>query len=231
MATDGLLKPTTDPHNKIANYFKGWEIFEFRLEHEHKLAEYREELKRLCKDEGMNKLQAKKAAQKKFGYTSLKEEREKYVEWLKSPQDERKREATNERARRAHTKQRNLPFEKALSDLPPSANASDEMNWIKSHPAMSRKDRSRNATDRVLVTPDDIASSPNGPCPSRAAAQQLQHWVNRPEQFYKDVLSETKKAKARNDEAEEKERTSKTNKEINSMLDMLFTEPEEAATE
>ena len=87
---------------------------------------------------------------------------------------------------------------------------------------MSRKDRSRNTTDRVLITPDDIHNAPNGPCPSRAAAQQLQHWANRPEQFFKDVLSETKKAKARNEEEEAKERTAKTNTEINQMLSALF---------
>ena len=226
------MKPTTDPANKIANYFKGSEIFEFRLEHEQKLMDYREEIKAQVAA-GKNPLQAKKAAQTKFGNTSLKEEREKYAERLKAPQDELKREATNERARRAHTKQRNLPFEKVLADLPPTASPASEMDWIKSHPAMSRKDRSRNTTDKVLVTPEDISASPNGPCPSRTAAQQLQHWVNRPEQFYKDVLSETKKAKARDDEAEAKERTSKTNKEINSMLDTLFgaPEPEESATE
>lgn len=226
MPSDGLLKPAGEPANKIANYFKGWQIFEFRLEHEQKLMDYLEEMKRLVKEEGLNRLQAKKAAQKKFGYTSLKEEREMYAKWLRKDREDVKKASVNERARRAHTKQRNLPFEKALAALPSSATPADEMNWIKSHPAMSRKDRSRNNNDKVLVTPEDISNAPNGPCPSRAAAQQLQHWVNRPEQFYKDVLSETKKAKARDDEAEAKERTAKSNLEINDMLDTLFGEQE-----
>lgn len=221
MPSDGTLTPKNDPINAIANYFKGWEIFEFRMEREQRLVEYREEMKRQARD-GRTRLEARKEAQRKFGYTGLKEEREQYAEHLKASKSGLKKEGVNERSRRHYQKHKNLPFERALETLPPTASPAAEMEWIKSHPAMSRKDRSRNTSDRVLVTPEDIHSAPNGPCPSRAAAQQLQHWANRPEQFFKDVLSETKKAKARDEEEEAKERATKTNTEINQMLSALF---------
>lgn len=83
-------------------------------------------------------------------------------------------------------------YERVFSELPDKAPIRDELDWIRSHPAMSRK--LRQMTDEpVLLTADDLTRSPNGPCPSKSAANRLQNWANNPEGFEKLLLSEDKK--------------------------------------
>ena len=157
----------------------------------------------------------------------LDKERAALADWLSEMQRVPNAEANAERARRSRANKRNAPFESAVSDLPATASPSVEMDWVKSHPAMTRKDRQKNATDKILITPDDILKAPNGKCPSRSAAQLLQHYANKPDAFFKELLSETKKAKGQEDEAEAEKRALKTNSEISEMLDMLFPEDEQ----
>jgi len=156
--------------------------------------------------------------------TNLKEEREALAQWLTQIQDNANQEAASERSRRFREKKRNQPFEDAIADLPATASPSVEMDWVKSHPAMTRKDRQKNATDKILITPSDILDAPNGKCPSRSAAQMLQHYANKPDAFFKELLSETKKAKSQEDEVEAEKRAIKTNSEISEMLAALFPE-------
>ncbi len=83
-------------------------------------------------------------------------------------------------------------FEAALSTLPSNAPKQNELDWIQAHPAMMRSARAGKGTV-ILLSADDILKAPNGPCPSRSAACQLQHWVNNVSEFYKQIMSEAKK--------------------------------------
>lgn len=226
MAKADLLKPLDDPINATCNFFKVTEIFQFRLEREQRLVAFRQEVERLVKETKYRRLEAVKVAQNKFGYTSAKEEREMYRKHLLDSDKTISKERTAERDKRGRVKKRDEPFEEALATLPAVSSAAETMEWIKSHPAMSRKDRSAKGNERILIGPKDILESPNGPCPSRTAAQQLQHWANRPEQFFKDVLSETKKAKKNDEEEAARERSAKSNKEIRELLNSLHDEKE-----
>ena len=175
-----------------------------------------------------NKVQAARGSEgcNAVYYTSAKEEREMYRKHLLDSDKTISKERTAERDKRGRVKKRDEPFEEALATLPAVSSAAETMEWIKSHPAMSRKDRSAKGNERILIGPKDILESPNGPCPSRTAAQQLQHWANRPEQFFKDVLSETKKAKKNDEEEAARERSAKSNKEIRELLASLNEEKE-----
>ncbi len=86
-------------------------------------------------------------------------------------------------------------FEDALVTLPPNAPKSREIDWIEAHPAMMRQSRMKatGKTGPVLITAKDILLAPHGPCPSRAAAVQLQHWANNATKFFEQIMSEAKK--------------------------------------
>ena len=208
----------------IADHFTANECFEFRMLREMRLVEFKKRCKALKKANKVTDLAAKKEAQREFGMTTLAEERESLAQWLTQIQEDANQAAASERSRRFREKKRNQPFEDAIADLPATASPSVEMDWVKSHPAMTRKDRQKNATDKILITPDDILKAPNGKCPSRSAAQMLQHYANKPDAFFKELLSETKKAKSQEDEVEAEKRAIKTNSEISEMLSALFPE-------
>ena len=95
--------------------------------------------------------------------------------------------------RKARRSDKNREFEDALRELPARADPQKEIEWVKSHPAMTRQDRQK-TREHILISADDVWDSSNGPCPSRAAAQQLQHWVNDPKVFYKDYMAEIKRS-------------------------------------
>lgn len=92
-------------------------------------------------------------------------------------------------------------YEAALLTLPSNAPKAKELEWIEAHPAMMRQSRLL-ATGRagasgkpavVLLTARDILNAPHGVCPSRSAANQLQHWVNHSQKFFEQIMSEAKK--------------------------------------
>lgn len=78
-------------------------------------------------------------------------------------------------------------WERDFKKLPDSAQAGAELAWIRNHPAMGRKDRI-GTDDPVILSREDIKDAP-----SKASVTQLQHWVNDPASFQKQVLSEQKK--------------------------------------
>ena len=215
-------KEPTVTAKAFADSFKASECFEYRLLREMRLLENRKKIKQLSKGGKMTGLAAKKEAQRLFGFMGLEKERAALASWLSDMIRIPNAEASAERARRSRANKRNAPFESAVANLPATASPSVEMDWVKSHPAMTRKDRQKNTADKILITPDDILKAPNGKCPSRSAAQLLQHYANKPDAFFKELLSETKKAKSQEDEAEAEKRTLKTNSEIAEMLDVLF---------
>jgi hypothetical protein len=87
-------------------------------------------------------------------------------------------------------------YEDALMTLPPNAPKAKELEWIEAHPAMMRQSRLQagaKPSGAVLLTAKDILNAPHGPCPSRSAANQLQHWVNHSQKFFEQIMSEAKK--------------------------------------
>lgn len=99
-----------------------------------------------------------------------------------------------EKKRRAALRESNAvvaAYETAIAKLPDEASPASEMSWIRNHPMMGRKDRMEGATKltKIIVTGKDIKTAP-----SKAAVHMLQHWVNRPEDFFKGILSEQKKS-------------------------------------
>jgi len=96
---------------------------------------------------------------------------------------------------RKKERKKQLKWLKAVNDLPDQASPSAELNWIRNHPAMSRMDRieDRTKTTRIILDVSDITPT-HGQAPSKAAVSMLQHWCNRPDEFYKNLLAEQKKA-------------------------------------
>ena len=82
-----------------------------------------------------------------------------------------------------------------VAKLPASSNPSSELEWIRNPPAMGRLDRirDRDKSTRVILEIEDIRPV-HGEAPSKAAVSMLQHWCNRPDEFYKNLLAEQKKA-------------------------------------
>jgi len=204
-----------------AKHFTGKECFAFRLERMGKLHEYRSMVKRLKKETNMRQLDCEKKGQAEFGWLGSEQERLTYAQHLSERRGAGLKDNHAHNARERYARKKNRTFEQLVAKLPANADPIVEMNWIKSHPAMTRKARAKN-NDKILINEDDILNSSSGSAPSRAAAQQLQHWANSPDQFFKDILSETKKAKAKSEEEESRQRSQKTTKEIDAMLRGVF---------
>jgi hypothetical protein len=85
-------------------------------------------------------------------------------------------------------------FQEAIAGLPNNATPAAEIAWIRSHPAMIRSARQPNKMKAVAITAADVTDMPCGVAPSRSAVFNLQHWANYPHEFFKQVLSQDKKA-------------------------------------
>jgi hypothetical protein len=158
-------------------------LFRQRLEREGRGAEYEALIKAIQAEKGIGYGQAQHMAMHKLGYPGPKEERALADKWASEQQA-----VAEEKVR--HT------FEEALSKLPPVADRLTELNWIRSHPAITRVARSVNG-QAILVTYADVMETSLGPAPSQAAARELQFWANNNEKFYTSYLkTELKKTAA-----------------------------------
>ena len=70
-------------------------------------------------------------------------------------------------------------FEQVFLCLPTEATREEVIAWIENHPAMILN-REPGEDGMIRLTSKDISEAP-----SRSAASQLQHWVNRKEEFYR----------------------------------------------
>ena len=123
-------------------------------------------------------------AAKDFGYTGPEEERRLWEEHNK-----KELASGSEKVRPDGSL---FNFEEVVANLPDKASVKEEIDWIKSHPAMMRKIRAKDKNLEIIVSVDDLLSL-NGKCPSKSAAIQLQNFVNKPGEFFKATLSENKK--------------------------------------
>lgn len=78
--------------------------------------------------------------------------------------------------------------------LPDQADPAVELNWIKVHPKMIEVSVNDEVPILVLA---DIKTAP-----SKAAVVALQHWVNHPKDFHKNMINDAKKAIATKDPEE-----------------------------
>ena len=122
-----------------------------------------------------------------MGYEGPEKEREIHEAYLAAEAKKLKPTAQVKREEKEE-KRKISDFEEAVAGLPDKAPVQDEMDWIRQHPAMSRKSRMTDKTKDILVEAEDL-----GGCPSKSAAYMLQHWCNAPHEFYKQLLSEHKK--------------------------------------
>lgn len=147
-------------------------------------------------------------AMRRMGYLGPQEERRLYHEHLAQQQKKHDAEVV-EAARAAITnhgreqirqvqaeireERRVENFEESVRTLPDQATAAVEIDWIRAHPAMARLDRQTDKTKQIMISAEDILQAPQGKAPSKAAVYALQHWANRPGEFYKQLLGEQKK--------------------------------------
>lgn len=102
-----------------------------------------------------------------------------------------RREYKRERKEKAMAGDKDQKFQEVLLGLAATADRKAELDWIRQHPAMMKKSRMVNPNQPVVLEPDEIKDAP-----SRAAAQELSHWANNPNEFFKMFLSESRKAGA-----------------------------------
>lgn len=104
-----------------------------------------------------------------------------------------KSEAKTEKVTIAEEK-RIMTFEEAVKTLPIKSSPKEDMDWIRSHTAMLRYNQLKDKTKQVTISIDDILHADHGPAPSRAAVVSLQHWVNYPNEFHKQIIGVHKRA-------------------------------------
>jgi len=111
-------------------------------------------------------------------------------------------------------------FDAAVASLPPYCDDSVELDWIRAHPAMSRKSRyaALGVHEPIAVTEQDILSPPHGRAPSQTAAQALQHWVNTPDKFFDRVLTEQRK---RMEDARKSKKTEECSDDLAKLQQMI----------
>lgn len=69
-----------------------------------------------------------------------------------------------------------------VAKLPKVASAEAELDWVRAHPSMAKK-------QPLELVPNDVYDAP-----SQAAVLQLLHWLKHKNEFYKQVLSVQRKA-------------------------------------
>jgi hypothetical protein len=84
-------------------------------------------------------------------------------------------------------------FDNALKLLPVRADPQAENEWILAHPAIARKSRLTDNTKPIVINGHDLLNADHGRCPSRAAANKLQYWANKPEKVFEALTSPVKK--------------------------------------
>lgn len=168
-------------------------LFIERMRREGRGKEFHANLKRIQAETGKGYAHASYQAVVEMGYKGPAEERaihEKYLQNLHKTAAEIQR---GEEQEAMWEEQAVHDFESAMRSLPNTAPPQVELDWVRAHPAMMRKNRSNDQMKMLTLDVNDILSPPHGKAPSKSAVAALQHWVNHPIEFFKSVLSEHKK--------------------------------------
>lgn len=170
------------------------ELFVERMKREGREAEWHEKVKSKQTETGKGFSAASWVVMREMGYTLPEVERALHAEYEKNLHLTSAQKEMKENLQEIREEIRVQTFEEAMAKLPANASVQVELKWIAAHPAMTRLDRANDKTKSILIDWNDILHAPHGAAPSRAAANMLQHWVNRPGEFHKQMLSEQKKA-------------------------------------
>lgn len=165
-------------------------MFERRMHIEGTFDEYVAEIRRVQKEEKKLYAEARATAMRNYGFVDKAHEaalHELYqrqfamgkiaMEENEGHKNGRKREMDEEAA-----------FQKAFNALPDTASVAVELDWVRAHPAMTRKARNPD-TDCVQILASDIKTAP-----SKSAVNALQNWANNPGKFFEKLRDETRKA-------------------------------------
>lgn len=178
-------------------------LFSDRLEAEGKIDVFHARIKEIMAG-GLNYNQAKWQAMREFGYEGMDVERSKHLT------------LEDDKADRLEKK-----FQKAFNALPPTANLADEMEWVRAHPAMNRRNRMKDQTKLVVITASDIEKTKRGPAPSQAAVNMLVDAANRPAKFWDKVYDQCKKTAASGGGEQDGERADTTIGDLRSYMQQL----------
>lgn len=125
-------------------------------------------------------------------YFGPKREHELYDEMMAEKRG-RTRDGQVERMQNEIREERHIAdFEEACRTLPATATIAEELNWVRSHPAMMRSDRQSDATKKVVLSATDVLYGPTGKAPSQAAVVLLQKSCNN-NKFFEGLNAEAKK--------------------------------------
>lgn len=155
-------------------------IHRANLEAEGKLEAFETRIREVMAERNQTYHQVEHEIMVEFGYKSADEERAKAQQ----------REAAN----RLAYKKPGERFEDAVRTLPDNAPTRVEIDWIRAHPAMMRRARSATGDEHVILDHRDVLYTDHGPAPSKSAVTMLQNWCNKPQEFFKGLLAEQKKA-------------------------------------
>lgn len=168
-------------------------LFVERMRREGREKEWFETVKKVMTDENKRWGQAAPVAMKLMGYETPDKERQLHAEYQKTAHLTVGQKILKEEMSEVREVSRIMDFEEAVRLLPDRCSIQEEIEWIRSHPAMVRMNRNRDKTKEVLIDANDILRAPHGKAPSKASVYQLQHWANHPNKFYEMLLSEQKK--------------------------------------
>jgi hypothetical protein len=113
-----------------------------------------------------------------------------------------------------------------MTDLPHVASPSLEMEWVRGHPAMMRKDLMAGTKEKIIrITPADILAAPHGLPPSRSAVSQLISWVNRPAKFNEQLLGVNKKSEYVGDMGAKENEGDLTMQEVRELISQFAGKP------
>jgi hypothetical protein len=168
-------------------------LFGQRMEREGRYQEWVDRTKKLSLETNRGFSPCSWDAMREMGYEGPVKERALHEAFL-SIEGQTKVQVQVQKERAEINEERKIEdFEEAVRSLPDLCSASVELDWIRAHPAMSRKARMRNNLDPVLITVEDVLLAPHGKAPAKSAVYALQHWANHPIDFFKTIISEQKK--------------------------------------
>lgn len=208
LADEMVIKPVVRKETQRVPVRK---MLAMRLKREKRDEAFKKAVADHCKAHpGTSRFAAEWAVAKDFGYVNAETERAIHEEWRSRHEKElAEKRAKHEAKVREKAAGKAVgavdSYYRAVRTLPTTASPALELEWVRSHPAMSRMARDPNQK-RVVLRAQDVLYPPHGPAPSQAAVSMLQHWVNYPMEFFKQVLSEQKKRGQETEEAKAAEK-------------------------
>lgn len=166
---------------------------EFVLERKGMLSHYRRKVHEYVNISGFTRARARQQAQIDFGYPTKASIEYEYRMLIREDEIIAGGSEYTEQELKEAKRREEAAFNHAVAGLPPNAAVTDEICWIRRHPAMRRRYTQEDPEEYVKLTVEDVLSSTAGPAPSASAVNALAHWANHVAEFHKQLISEDKK--------------------------------------